>query len=191
MSVAPLLTPVRRRTAGAGRLVALMVGLTAVVAATVLVAGERPFSDAAGRVTVTVPWTWSDQTSPEAGRSVGNDEPKWRVRDLKAGNLGFEQSVGVRIEPREQELAEQHLAEVDAFCYALACVDRGRPVSVEVNGRRGLEQVLTHASAEWTVLLTLESDRYLVTVDGGAGEFFNAWSIERLRRIVRTTVITD
>lgn len=57
-----------------------------------------------------------------------------------------------------------------------------------MDDRRGLEQLLSHSGAEWTVLLTLESDRYLVSGDGGAGEFSTGWTIERLRRIV---VITD
>ena len=191
MSAAPLVRPVRQRMGGAGPLFALSLALTAAVAATIVVTGDRQVSDVAGRVTVTVPRTWSDQTGPDAGEWVGAGEHRWRVRDLKAGNFVAERSVGVRVDPREQGLTERHLAEVDAFCYTRACVDRGQPVTVEVNGRPGLEQLLSHAGAEWTVLLTLESDRYLVTVDGRAGEFSTGRTIERVRRIVRTVVITD
>lgn len=190
MSAAPPVTQ-ERRTAGIGPLVALSLVLTTAAATTIVATGDRQVSDAAGRVTVSVPRTWIDRTGPDAGEWVGMGEGRHRVRDLKAGNLLAERSVGAQIEPREQGLTERHLAEVDDFCYSRACVDRGRPAAVEVNGRPGLEQLLHHAGEEWTVLLTLESDRYLVTMDGRAGEFSTGWTIEQLRRIVRTTVITD
>lgn len=142
-------------------------------------------------MTVTVPRVWHDETQPEAGGWVGKGKDSYRAPDLRAGNFVHERSVAVTIEPRVRGLAELHQAEVENFCTYRACVDRGQPVAVEVNGRRGLEQLLAHAGEEWTVLLTLESDRYVVNVAARAGEFSGARDIAVMGRIARTAVIHD
>ena len=165
----------------------LVIGLG--VAMVTFVSSDKLISDGAGGVTLSVPRTWSNDTTPEAGQWIDEGGDSLRVPDLELSNFLGDRSVGVIVEPLGVGLAEVHQGDVDELCDFRACVDRGQPVPVEVNGRRGLEQVLAHAGAEWTLLVTLESDRYVVSVAAEAVEFAEAQDIEPLRTIARTLVI--
>jgi hypothetical protein len=152
--------------------------------ATAYLTGDEPLSDEVGRVTVSVPRSWNDRTA--AAAEWADDD---RVPDLAVGNFLGDRDIDVIVAPRTIEPARQHAADVDRLCHDRACVDRGRPVAVEVNGRTGVQQVLAHAGAEWTVLLTLESADHLVTVTGRASEFAGPDDIDALQAILRTVVI--
>lgn len=186
--------PVERRTRRRQLLAGLLVvGLTATLSLALGLKGEKQLSDFDDRVIISVPRTWTDDTTPQAGQWVDQGAGPWRVPDLEASPVLAlpERFVSVSVEPRNRELARRHAAEVDSRCYSSACVDRGQPVAVEVNGRSGLEQVLSHAGAEWTVLLTLESENYLVTAAGQAGDLgAGPEDIDGLRDILRTLVLT-
>jgi hypothetical protein len=179
-----LLRPPRRR--GLAPVVVPQV-LTVVLAVGALTyfAGNEPMSDEAGRVTVSVPRSWTDQTA--AAVEARDDE---REPALAVGNFLGDRHIDVVVAPRTVELARQHAADVDRLCYDLACVSRGQPAAVEVNGRPGVQQVLAHAGAEWTVLLTVESAEQLVTVTGRAGEFAGPGDVDALQAILRTVVLT-
>lgn len=151
----------------------------------------KQLSDREDRVIISVPRTWSDDTRPDAGRWVDQGAGLRREPDLKTSPVLAEKFVSVTVEPRDRELAQRHAAEVDTRCGWAACLDRGQPVAVEVNGRPGLEQVQSHAGAEWTVLLTLESENYLVTAAGHAGEFTGPRDVEALRTVLHTLVLTS
>lgn len=188
--------PTARRPRRAGLVVLLFaVPLTLVVslgvASALAPSATRSLSDRAGRVTLSVPQTWSDDTRPNAGRWIHQGEDPVRIPDLDASSLLDDRFVRVIVESRGAELAAVHAAEVDTRCGYRACVSRGQPVGIELNGRRGLEQVLAHAGAEWTLLLTVESDRYLVTVIAEATEFAEAEDVDKLRDITDTVIIRD
>lgn len=148
-------------------------------------------SDREDRVIISVPRTWIDDTALDAGQWIDQGAGLRREPDLKTSPVVAEKFVSVSVEPRDRELAQRHAAEVDTRCGWAACLDRGQPVAVEVNGRSGLEQVLSHAGAEWTVLLTLESENYLVTAAGHAGEFTGPGDVEALRTVLHTLVLTS
>ena len=155
------------------------------VGAGAYLSGDQSLSDAAGQVTVSVPRSWSDHTKAVAG---GWDADE-RVPDLAVGNFLGDRDIDVVVAPRAVDLDRQHAADVDRLCRYQACVSRGQPVAVEVNGRPGRQQVMAHAGAEWTVLLTVESAEHLVTVTGRASEFAGPEDVDALQEILRTVVI--
>lgn len=191
VSSPPAQPRVRRRGLLLPAILALALALGSALGATRV--PVKQLSDREDRVIISVPRTWSDDTRPDAGRWVDQGAGPRRVPDLATSPaLALpEQYVTVTVEPRDRELAQRHAAEVDPRCGWAACLDRGQPVAVEVNGRPGLEQVLSHAGAEWTVLLTLESENYLVTAAGHAGEFTGPRDVEALRTVLHTLVLTS
>ena len=170
----PPVRPRRTRTGLIVLLVALPLALIVAVSAALIstVTKDKPLSDAQGRVTLTVPGTWSNDTTDDAGQRVEHgkyEEDNYTVPDLEAG--GLTGSVLVFIDDRAATpAAEVHKATLSEECELAGCNSRGQPARVEVHGRRGTEQILGHPDNESTVVLTLESDAFVVTLIGSSLE---------------------
>ena len=174
----PYLSPRRHRPFGPERprtglivlLVALPLALIVAVSAALIstVTKDKPLSDAQGRVTLTVPGTWSNDTTDDAGQRVEHgkyEEDNYTVPDLEAG--GLTGSVQVFVADRATSTAaEAHEATLSEECELAGCISRGQPARVEVNGRAGTEQILRQPEDDATVVLTLESDAFVVTLVG-------------------------
>jgi hypothetical protein len=180
-----LVRPPRRRSL-APIVVPQVLTVALALGATAYLSGEEPMRDEAGQVAVSVPRSWSDKT--DAAVEAWDDEERGPA--LAIENFLGDRHIDVVVVPRTVELARQQAADVDRLCHNRACLSRGRPVAVEVNGRPGLQQVLAHAGAEWTVLLNLESADRLVTVTGRASEFAGPDDVDALQEILRTVVLT-
>jgi hypothetical protein len=182
----PALVRPSRRRALAPIVVPQVLTVVLAVGALTYFAGDEAMSDEADRVTVSVPRSWTDQTA--AAAEVWDDDERGPA--LAVGNFLGDRHIDVVVAPRTVELARRHAADVDRLCSDLACVSRGQPAAVEVNGRPGVQQVLAHAGAEWTVLLTLESAEQLVAVTGRASEFAGPDDVDALQAILRTVVLS-
>lgn len=149
---------------------------------------DKQLSDTQGRVTITVPGTWSNDTSDDAGQRVEQGrkgEDSYTIPDFEAGGLSG--SVLVFIDDRAATTASKaHEATVAEECELAGCISRGQPARVEVNGRRGTEEILRHPEEDSTVVLTLESAAFVVTLLG--------YSIKEdrpaIQQIMRTVAIS-
>lgn len=182
---APPAAPRKRRTGLivllVGLALALVAGLT--VAAVATLSGTKPLSDRQGRVTLTVPRTWSNDAGEDAGEYVDQGEESYTVPDIETG--GMIGDFAVFIEPRRgAPLSEAHVATIEEECEMMGCISRGRPTAAEVNGLRGLEQVLRHPEGEFTAVLTVEAEALVVTVLGYGIEEDQAKVIHLMRTVV-------
>ena len=169
----PPAQPRKTRTGLIVLLIALPLALVIAVSAALIstLDGDKQLSDAEGRVTVTVPRTWSDDTAEDAGERVEHgkqDEYNYTIPDLETG--GFVGSLEVYVEDQAAARANAHTAAVNEQCELMGCISRGRPNRVEVGGRPGTEQVLEHPEDESTIVLTVESENLVVTLLGAALE---------------------
>lgn len=144
----------------------LIIGASAALVTTLKT--DKQLSDTQGRVTLTVPGTWTNDTTRDAGQRVEQGkrgEDSYTVPDLETG--GLTGSVVVFIDDRATTpVSKAHDAAVDEECEVTGCTSRGQPTHIEVNGRPGTEQILRHPEEDSTVVLTLESEAFVVTVLG-------------------------
>lgn len=165
---------------------ALVIGASAALVSTLKM--DKQLSDTQGRVTITVPGTWSNDTSEDAGQRVEqgkHGEDSYTVPDLETG--GLTGSVVVFIDDRAaMSVAEAHGATVDEECETAGCISRSQPARVQVSGHPGTEQILRHPDDDSTAILTLESEAFVVTLLGLSIEEDRA----AIQEIMRTVTIS-
>ena len=173
----------------------LVILLVAIPLALIIAAGaalvsnlsrDKQLSDTERRVTITVPGTWSNDTTDDAGQRVEQGkrgEESFTVPHLETSGTG---SVLVFIDDPASSTAEAaHKATVDEECELNGCISRGQAARVEVSGRPGTEQILRQLDQQSTVVLTLQTDTLIVTLLGYTADEDR----EAVQKVMRSVVI--
>lgn len=149
----------------------LVVVLGGVIALGLLVSGStKVIADGQHRVSIRVPRTWVNYTEPYPDQVLtpAEEEDLDEVPDLDAGSPFGGSDLSVYLDPAAPGgLTQAHQIAVADECEQRTCLERGTSRPVIIDGRRGLEQVVTHfdhdEGASVTVLLTTQREDLVVS----------------------------
>lgn len=137
-----------------GLIVIGVVVVLAVVAALVVVrtvVEPQTLSSTNGVVTMQVPGTWDDLTSPDAGRPYtgASADDEWTVPDLEASSFLGDAHLSVWVsDGSDGYFTTVQKDVVEDTCDAEGCLSRGTPTSVTVAGHSAVQQILRHPASQ-------------------------------------------